>query len=278
MIRRAVLKAEKGTESRAEGRSGITAASIFAGLVFVSGIMAAVLAGTGWRIGADFQERTCIGRVFLFRKNDVLENLAASPEDFRNSLLAVELSRDWQGFRKGTLLLKEAGAVSGDLVRFSEKGLCLAAAGSETPGSAGCFRGFPRNGGGYFQTDSFRDDPPGSEPGRHSPARQRGLSVKPFAFPKTPSSLTAPGRIPWIPGFWGLFRCPGLRRSTGQCGFSSSHGCEGNGQSRETGKGSPGTASGISSSGFSIVFGNRPLRGFRNLRGKRMVPGLRHHT
>ncbi len=113
MIRRAVLKAEKGTESRAEGRSGITAASIFAGLVFVSGIMAAVLAGTGWRIGADFQERTCIGRVFLFRKNDVLENLAASPEDFRNSLLAVELSRDWQGFRKGTLLLKEAGAVSG---------------------------------------------------------------------------------------------------------------------------------------------------------------------
>ena len=102
-------------------------------LVFISGMLAAAMAALDWRIGADFQERTCIGRVFLFQKRDVLPYLTVSPQDFRNSLLAVELSRDWFGFRKGTLLLKEAGGVSGDLIRFSDQGLCL-----EAPGSGSC--------------------------------------------------------------------------------------------------------------------------------------------
>ena len=184
MRRRSVIKAERRREFRSEGQYGILAVRFFAGMVFVSGIMAAALAGTGWRIGADFQERTCIGRVFLFRKNDVLENLAASPGDFRNSLLAVELSGDWQGFRKGTLLIKEAGAVSGDLVRFSEKGLCLAAAGSENSGACRLLPGIPAKWRRIFSNGFFQGRSSGFGPQAASPGTAKGLLCKTFRIPE----------------------------------------------------------------------------------------------
>ncbi len=158
---------------------------------------------------------------------------------------------------------------------FRKRGFVLQPRVPKTPGRAGCSRGFPQNGGGYFQTDFFRGGLPGLELRRHPPARQKVCSVKPSAFRKTPSFLTAPGRIPWTPGFWGLFRCPGLRRSTGQCVCFSCHGSEGDGQYRKPGKDSEKPVSFLSYSGAVFLCGNRRMRRPGNLREKRIVPGPR---
>ena len=99
---------------------------LFAGLVLLSGSSLAFMAGSGWRLGIDLQERACIGRVFLFRKEPDLKTvLIRDPGRFRDSLAALELAEDWYVFKKGAVLLKRIGGVPGDSVLFEEGKLCL---------------------------------------------------------------------------------------------------------------------------------------------------------
>ena len=105
---------------------GKALSGLLAGLVLLSGSSLAFMAGAGWRLGIDLQERACIGRVFLFRKEpDLKGSLIHDPSRFRDALAALELAEDWYVFKKGTVLLKRIGGVPGDSVLFEEGELCL---------------------------------------------------------------------------------------------------------------------------------------------------------
>ena len=109
---------------------------LVAGLVLVFGSSLAFMAGSGWRLGVDLQERACIGRVFLFRKEQDLKTaLSHDPARFRDTLAVLELGEDWFVFKKGSMLLKRIGGVPGDSVRFEEGELCLKAEAAGEPAS-----------------------------------------------------------------------------------------------------------------------------------------------
>ncbi len=94
------------------------------------------MAGSGWRLGVDLQEKACIGRVFLFRKEQDLKTaLSHDLARFRDTLAVLELGEDWFVFKKGSMLLKRIGGVPGDSVRFEEGELCLKAEEAGEPAS-----------------------------------------------------------------------------------------------------------------------------------------------
>ena len=123
---------------------GVT--GLLAGLVLVSGSSLAFMASAGWRLGIDLQERACIGRVFLFRKDSDLKTaLIRDPGMFRDTLAVLELAEDWFVFKKGTSLLKRIGGVPGDRIIFEAGELSLKAKAAGETASEG--RGFGKGKG-----------------------------------------------------------------------------------------------------------------------------------
>ncbi len=130
-------------------KTGRLFTGLLAGLVLVSGSSLAFMAGSGWRLGLDLQEKACIGRVFLFRKEqDLKTDIVHDPARFRDTLAVLELGEDWYVFKKGSMLLKRIGGVPGDRIIFEEGELCLKAEAAGEPASG---RGVFRKGQGICQ-------------------------------------------------------------------------------------------------------------------------------